>query len=96
MNIFIIQAYKYNGRHFSAISLTVIMLCVCTKRICKVYKLVCKTARLAFSCQTSASSFLFIPIPRPGLPTKDNLLNFQLLHPAAAQVITFLPNCVVK
>jgi len=37
------------------------------------------------------SLFLF-----PGLPTKDNLLNFQLLHPAAAQVITFLPNCVVK
>ena len=48
----------------SAISLTVIMLCVCTKRVC-VYKrkLVCKAVRLAFSCPTSAISLPFILIP---------------------------------
>ena len=39
-------------------------VCVCTKRVCvKFTVLVCKAVRLAFSCQTSAISFPFIPIP---------------------------------
>ena len=39
-------------------------VCVCTKRVCvKFTVLFCKAIRLAFSCQTSAISFLFIPIP---------------------------------
>ena len=41
-----------------------IMLCVCTKKECvKFTEFVCKTVRLAFSWQTSAISFPFIPIP---------------------------------
>ena len=44
--------------------MTVVMLCVCTKRVCvRFTELVCKALRLAFSCQTSAISFPFIPIP---------------------------------
>ena len=55
---------NYNWRHCSVISLTVFMLCVCTKRVCvRFTDLVCKAVWLAFSCQTSAISFSFIPIP---------------------------------
>ena len=55
---------NYNWQHCSAISLTVVMLCVCSKRVCvRNIKLVCRAVRLAFSCQTSAISFPFIPIP---------------------------------
>ena len=40
------------------------MLCVCTKRVCVCNtQLVCKAVRLAFSCQTSAITLPFIPIP---------------------------------
>ena len=40
-------------------------VCVCTKRVfVKFTELVCKATRLAFSCQTSAISFPFIPVPR--------------------------------
>ena len=54
---------NYNWQHCSAISLTVIMLCVCTKRVCMCnYELVCKAVWLAFSCQTSAISLPFILI----------------------------------
>ena len=56
--------FKYNWRHCSAISLTVVMLCVCTKRVCVCNnELVCKAVWLAFSCQTSAISLPFILIP---------------------------------
>ena len=55
---------NYNWRHFSAISLTVFMLCVCSKGLCVCDKeLVCKTVRLAFSCQTSAVSLPYILFP---------------------------------
>ena len=55
---------NYNWQHCSAISLTVIMFCVCARRLCvKITVLVCKAVRLAFSCQTSAISFPLIPIP---------------------------------
>ena len=42
--------------------------CVCLyqKSVCKDYRTVCKAVRLAFSCQTSAISFPFIPIPCRG------------------------------
>ena len=54
---------NYNWRHCSAISLTLVMLCVCIKRVfVRNYELVCKAVRLAFSCQTRAISFPFIPI----------------------------------
>ena len=44
--------------------MTVVMLCVCTKRMCVRFTLlVCKAVRLAFSWHTSAISFTFIPIP---------------------------------
>ena len=40
------------------------MLCVCTEKVgVKNTELVCKAVRLAFSCQTSAISYPFIPIP---------------------------------
>ena len=41
------------------------VMCVCLyqKSVCKVTVPVCKAVRLAFSCQTSAISFPFIPIP---------------------------------
>ena len=55
--------HNYNLRHCSAISLTVVMLSVCTKRVCVCDKeLVCKAVRLAFSCQTSDISIPFILI----------------------------------
>ena len=55
---------NYNWRHCSAISLTVVMLCVCPKRVCVWNnELVCKAVRLALSCQTSAISLPFILIP---------------------------------
>ena len=55
---------NYNLQQCSAISLTVVMLCVCTKRVCARFtELVCKAVRLVFSCQTSAISFPFIPVP---------------------------------
>ena len=55
---------NYNWRHCSATSLTVVMLCVCTKIVCVCnIELVCKAVRLAFSCRTSAISLPFIPIP---------------------------------
>ena len=56
--------FNYSWRHCSAISLTVVRLCVCTNWVCVCNSaLVCKAVRLALSCQTSASSFPFIPIP---------------------------------
>ena len=69
------QIFKlnYNWRHCSAISLTKAMLCVRTKRVCVCdNKLVCKTVRLAFSCQTSAISLPFILIPSLFLFRKIN------------------------
>ena len=56
---------NYNWRHCSAIYLTVVMLCLYQKaRLCMCDNgLVCKALRLAFSCQTSAISLLFILIP---------------------------------
>ena len=48
----------------TTISLTVVMLCVCTERACVCNKeLVCKAVRLAFSCQTSDISLPFILTP---------------------------------
>ena len=53
---------NYNWRHYYAISLTVVMLCVCTKRVCMCNtELVCKAVRLAFSYQTSAIALPFNP-----------------------------------
>ena len=53
---------NYNWRHCSAISLTVVMLCVCTKRVCVCdTELVWKAVRLAFSWQSSALSVLWAP-----------------------------------
>ena len=67
--------FNYNWRHYSAIPLTVVMLCVCTRRVCvKFTTLVCKAVRMAFSCQTSAISFPFIPIPWFNLP----LVNLEM------------------
>ena len=44
-------------RHCSAISLTAVMLCVCTKRVCVCNtELVCKAVRLPFSCQTRSAT----------------------------------------
>ena len=55
---------NYNWQHCSAISLNVVMLCVCTKRVCVCdTELVCKAVRLAFSCKTSAISIPFILLP---------------------------------
>ena len=55
----VLCAYKYSKK----ISFTVVMLCVCTKRLCVCdTELVCKAVRLNFSCQTSAISLPFIPI----------------------------------
>ena len=58
--------------------MTVVMLCVCTKRVCVCYtELVCKTVRLACSCQTSAISLPFILIP---------CLRFVLVYPILARL----------
>ena len=58
------RSENYNWRHCSAISLTVVMLCVCFKRVCVCNtELLCKQVPLAFLCQTSAISFPFIAIP---------------------------------
>ena len=71
--------FNYNWRHCSAISLTVVMLCVCIKRVCvRNTELVCKAVRLAFSCQTSAISFPFIPI-RWSWPAPPEIL-YTWLH----------------
>ena len=52
---------NYNWWHCSTISLTVVMLCDCTKRVCvRIPNLSAKQC----SWQTSAISFPFIPIPR--------------------------------
>ena len=56
--------FNYNWRHCSPISLTVVMLWVCTKRVCvRNTELVRIAVWLAFSCHTSAIFFPFIPIP---------------------------------
>ena len=61
--IWMVIMVKGEWKYFNNISLTVIMLCVCTKRVCVCNtELVCKAVRLAFSCQTSAISLPFIPI----------------------------------
>ena len=76
--------FNYNWRHCSANSLTVVMLCVCTRRVCvRNTELVCKVVRLAFSFQTSAISFPFIPIPSLILACKLSnlgLLKFSLVN----------------
>ena len=55
---------NYNWLYCSAISLAVVMLCVCTKRLCVCNnELACKAVWLAFSCQTSAIPLPIILIP---------------------------------
>ena len=56
----------YYWQDCSTISLTVIvMVCVCIKRVCVCdTELVCKAVWLAFSCDASAISLPFFPIPR--------------------------------
>ena len=55
---------NYHWRHCSKISLTVVMLCVGTKRVCVCNtELVCKVVGQPFSCQISAISLPFNPIP---------------------------------
>ena len=55
---------NYNWRHCSAISLTVVMLCVCTKIVCVCNtELVCKVVRLALSCHSSAFPFPLFLFP---------------------------------
>ena len=62
--LLVIHELNYNWQHCSAISLTVVMLCICSKRVyVRFTEIVCKAVRLAFLCQTSAISFTFIPIP---------------------------------
>ena len=64
LKLYSLFKFNYNWRHCSAITLTVVMLCVCTKRVCVCdIELVCKAARLGFSCQTNAIFFPFIHIP---------------------------------
>ena len=86
---------NYNLRHCSAISLTIVMLCVCTKRVCVCNnELVWKAVRLAFSCQTSAISLPFILIPwvtHKGV-CKDDLKLFKYDDP---KVIFFLVSLMI-
>ena len=57
------------------------VMCVCLyqKSVCKVTVPVCKAVRLAFSCQTSAISFPFIPIPWYS-PVQSDPARLHLLH----------------
>ena len=64
--------FNYNWQHCSAISLTVIMLCVCTKRVCvKLTVLVCKSVRLQLSHARPA------PFPSLYSYSLDHCYNFE-------------------
>jgi len=94
-NIIFIKVYNklyslfklnYNWRHCSALSLTVVILCVWIKRayVCD-NKLVCKAFRLTFSCQTSPISlpFIFILWLKPS--------SFQSMYCRSLQFLQYAP-----